>query len=280
VYAQIPSKLRNLALDGLLHYSCFPQLSYLSNMLDSLTKVDFLEMLPNEVSFKILNYLDATALCRSSQTSKKWKELCDNDVIWKRMFQQHVDKVCTKCGWGLPSMISSVKRKESVHAQQPFKKQKTSTSSCITFQPLDSLPLEQETPKPILSRPWKSIYAERCVVAKNWKKSRFSSKNLIGHTDAVMEMYFDEARSLLISASMDGTLRAWNTDSGLCVGILKGHTAGVRSVQFDDSKIVSCSIDKTIRIWSRKTFECVRVIEGKGYVYNRTFCRIGIYSFY
>ena len=56
---------------------------------------------------------------------------------------------------------------------------------------------------------------------------------------------------------------AWNTDTGICLAILKGHSGVVRGVQFDNSKIISCSMDKTIRIWSLKTFECVRVIEGK-----------------
>lgn len=109
---------------------------------------------------------------------------------------------------------------------------------------------------------WKKIYAERSVVARNWRKPLFFTKNLIGHTDGVMTMFFCEARSFLITGSIDNTLRAWNTDSGVCLAILKGHTDVVRGVQFDDSKIISCSMDKTIRIWSLGTFECVRVIQG------------------
>jgi F-box/WD-40 domain protein MET30 len=260
-YQQIPQKHRNLALDGMLHYSCFPQLSFLASTLDTLTKLDFLARLPNEVSYRILNYLDATSLCHSSQVSRKWKEICDNDVIWKRMCMQHIDKKCSKCGWGLP-MLSALKRKQALAEQEEScsKRQKTATD-CVKIQPLKGLPVTDPTPK-VVSRPWKHIYAERLVVARNWKKSRFSSRNLIGHTDAIMSLFFDEAQSLLITASSDQTLRAWNTDTGVCVAILKGHTDVVRDVQFDDSKIVSCSMDKTIRIWNRRTFECVRVIEG------------------
>lgn len=88
-----------------------------------------------------------------------------------------------------------------------------------------------------------------------------------------MTLYYSEARAFLITGSADTTLRyvirkieyadwlysAWNTDTGVCLAIFKGHTGVVRGVQFDNSKIISCSMDKTIRIW---TFECVRVIEG------------------
>ena len=77
-----------------------------------------------------------------------------------------------------------------------------------------------------------------------------------------MTMFYNEQKSLLISGSSDGTLRAWNVDTGLCLAILKGHSGIIREVQFDNGKIISCSMDKTIRIWSLKTFECVRTIEG------------------
>lgn len=295
----MPDNSRYLALDGILHYSCFPQLSFLSSALDTLTKVNFLAILPNEMSFRILNYLDATSLCRASQVCKTWMGVCDNDVIWKRMCSQHINKKCAKCGWGLPLMpqkrdagnndLGSNKRIKFVAesgsntpisdpsnipsaSNQILSSVPNNSNGVINFQPLEPLPRAPKTP--VVTRPWKQIYAERSVVARNWKKSRFSSKDLLGHTDSVMSVFYDEQRSLLISASFDCTLRAWNTDTGVCIGILKGHTRCVRGVQFDDSKIVSCSMDKTIRIWNRKTFECVRVIAGK------LFCEFRIFFSY
>jgi F-box/WD-40 domain protein MET30 len=259
LYNKIPSSFRYLALDGLLHQSCFPQLSYLSESLQLLTKVNFLEILPKEISFKILQYMDPTTLCRASQTCQKWKTICDSDELWKRMCTQHINKKCTKCGWGLPLMSHHFDciPVERTNSQPPKKRLKS--SSCISFKPLDPLPASPEIVT--LPRPWKHIFAERSGVAKNWKKLKYDEKDLIGHTDVVKCLYYDESKGLLISASNDCTLRAWNTATGVCIGILKGHTKSVRGVQFDNSKIISCSMDKTIKIWNRKTFECVRTMD-------------------
>jgi F-box/WD-40 domain protein MET30 len=179
------------------------------------------------------------------------------------MCEQHINKKCTKCGWGLPLMshqaiVAEKKRPISPIKPSSSKKICPDDRSCIKVKPLN-LPV---TPmKPVTLRPWKHIFAERSVVARNWKNLNFQARNLIGHIDSVKSLYYDEANSFLVSASSDCTMRAWNVDTGVCIGILKGHTMSVRGVQFDDSKIVSCSMDKTIRIWSRKTFGCVRVIE-------------------
>ncbi|KAJ3257628.1 hypothetical protein HK103_004416 [Boothiomyces macroporosus] len=266
-YSKLSWSKRSLALNGILHYSCFPQLSYLSDSLIELTKVDFITILPSEICYKILNYLDATSLCHVSQVCKSWKEMGDSDVIWKRMCSQHIDKKCSKCGWGLP-LMSTMKRKEiPCESSMPDpKRQKTCSPSkpsestkCIQIEPLQHIP---PVPVKIETKPWKQIYAERSVVARNWRKPKCSTRKLLGHVDGVMGLYFDQARGLLISASFDHTLRAWDINTGICVGILKGHTKCVRGVQFDESKIISCSMDKTIRIWHPKTFECVRTIEG------------------
>ncbi|KAJ3371055.1 hypothetical protein HDU91_005645 [Kappamyces sp. JEL0680] len=203
------------------------------------------------------------------------------------MCSQHIDKKCTKCGWGLPLMTAKRANRPSptlasasssapaqrsgpaakkirttqgpVPATSAFGHHPDSTQN-LQIAPLDPFPVCNAAPAPMI-KSWKQIYAERSVVARNWRKPCFKSMNLLGHTDAVMAMYYCEAKSLLITGSSDNTLRAWNTTSGVCLAILKGHTGCIRGVQFDDSKIISCSMDKTIRIWNLKTWECVRVIE-------------------
>ncbi len=53
--------------------------------------------------------------------------------------------------------------------------------------------------------------------------------------------------------SFDNTIRLWNSNSGSCVKILKGHTGGVLSlVVLADSNLASGSYDFTIRIWNTK----------------------------
>jgi WD40 repeat protein len=132
----------------------------------------------------------------------------------------------------------------------------------ISIEPLVSIPLNQNA---VVSKPWKKVFAERSLVARNWRKFNYKSKNLIGHTDSVTSLYYRESSSLLITASLDKTIRAWNVETGLCIAVMQGHTDAVLGVQFDDTKIISCSADHSIRIWIRSSFECVRVINGNSY---------------
>ena len=245
LYKSLNVNYRNLMLKGILHYSCFPQLSYLSSSLVEVCKIDFIGLLPTEIAIKCLFYLDACSLSRASQCSKKWKEVSDNDVVWKHMCSQHIERKCTKCGWGLPLM--------SKYFKEEVKNIEDGNSSDESG-PKKKLKLEK--------RSWKSIYAERSVVASNWKNARFKECILIGHTDIIYSLWYDEVSNILVSASADGTLMKWDILKGVCMGVMKGHTNRVTGCQFDNSKIISCSMDKSIRIWNFCSLQCMRIING------------------
>ena len=50
--------------------------------------------------------------------------------------------------------------------------------------------------------------------------------------------------------------------SGKEVGVLRGHTRGVRALQFDAVKLVTGSMDSTLKIWNWRTGECMRTLRG------------------
>ncbi len=102
LFSAAPAKQRNLMLQGILTQCCFPQLSYLSANVRELIRIDFLTALPPEISYKVLCFLDTTSLCKAAQVSRNWRSLADDDVVWHKMCEQHIDRKCVKCGWGLP----------------------------------------------------------------------------------------------------------------------------------------------------------------------------------
>lgn len=85
-------------LQGVITQLCFPQLSLISREVHDQLKIDFLTALPTEISYKILCYLDSTSLCSAAQVSRRWRQLADDDVVWHRLCEQHIDRKCTKCG--------------------------------------------------------------------------------------------------------------------------------------------------------------------------------------
>lgn len=55
--------------------------------------------------------------------------------------------------------------------------------------------------------------------------------------------------NLIVSGSVDETVRLWDKRDGSCIAVLKGHTSEISSVQLDEQadNVVSSSGDATIR---------------------------------
>ena len=73
----------------------------------------------------------------------------------------------------------------------------------------------------------------------------FSSKNLAGHFDRVMAVYY--RNGMLASGSDDHCVRIWNASTGDCVRTLRTHT--VADVKFDDTQVLTASFDTTAACW-------------------------------
>ncbi|KAF8839815.1 WD40 repeat-like protein [Paxillus ammoniavirescens] len=73
-----------------------------------------------------------------------------------------------------------------------------------------------------------------------------------GHTEPVHCVLWSLDGSQLFSASLDHTIRCWNSDTGESIGDpWKGHTDGVNylSLSSDGTKLASASQDETVRFW-------------------------------
>ncbi|RUP44968.1 quinon protein alcohol dehydrogenase-like superfamily [Jimgerdemannia flammicorona] len=341
LFSAAPAQQRLIILEGLLTTCCMPQLSFLSNAIKPLLRIDFISVLTPEISFKILSYLDAKSLCHAAQVCKRWKALADDDVIWHKMCEQHIDKKCNKCGWGLPLLDKkkSCKRPisttvlaspstptpssppsptvdlqqvmairnvcganqvlvpnhpmttttpyDSGHSsndevsddERPSKRarmaggcQSMSSSSSGLF----AVPQITIAPTRAPKRPWKEIYSERLMVERNWRKNKYTSRVLSGHTDGVMCLQYDDSSNVLITGSYDKTVRVWNLETGKTLRVLAGHTRCVRALQFDEAKLITGSMDNTLRIWNYHTGQCIRTLEGhtKGIICLHFDCRI------
>lgn len=101
---------RALILQGILSMCCFSQLSLLSSELALAIRIDPFSLFPREVSLKVLGHLDAISLGRAAQVSRAWRTLADDDLLWRNMCEQHIERKCEKCGWGLP-LLSEKRRR-------------------------------------------------------------------------------------------------------------------------------------------------------------------------
>ncbi|PWY97791.1 WD40 repeat-like protein [Testicularia cyperi] len=353
---------RALILQGILTMCCFSQLSLLSSELALAIRIDPFSLFPREVSLKVLGHLDAMSLGRAAQVSRSWRQLADDDLLWRNMCEQHIERKCEKCGWGLPllserrrrvpgpavqrgtpesrdlssdgsgsaaastgslkrtitaaanaaalekhvrSRASSPTPSQRSHSRSvsgvrdhlqaelnthgsgagpsrittgdsdapPLKKQRSglngeanACSSASTAAPSSSSTSSQSTVVP-KTRPWKSVYCERLAIERNWRRGRYTSRTLTGHTDGIMCLQFNEnlahpAFPVVITGSYDRTARIWNLETGEQLRVLEGHTRGVRCLQFDEAKLITGSMDRTLKIWCWRTGALMRTLEG------------------
>jgi F-box and WD-40 domain protein MET30 len=275
-------------IQGILSSSCFPQLSLVSREVQSQLKIDFISALPNEISIKILSALDTVSLCKAAQVSRHWRVLADDDAVWHRMCEQHIDRKCTKCGWGLPLLernrLRNWTRQRRLAASQKEPSDHAMPLSPPTL-PLPNTPKTPASPKRNASpsaedapskrqrvsrvgssenavehrRPWKDVYRDRWQIGVNWKLMRYSLKTFKGHTNGVtcLQIWDD---TTLATGSYDNTIKIWNLESGEEVRTLKGHTRGIRSLQMDDTKLLSASLDGTVKVWNWRTGQCMRTL--------------------
>ncbi|EPY50930.1 F-box/WD repeat protein Pof1 [Schizosaccharomyces cryophilus OY26] len=275
---------RKVALENILNRCCPSLLSFASSTLDTLVRLDFLSILPPEISFRILSFLDARSLCQAAQVCRQWKELADDDIIWHRMCEQHINRKCEKCGWGLPLLErkllyatkASIQKRYDTLTKRCHPDSNTSgistkrlrtepaplIDSSAALEKHNSLPefSEKASSPPLKTRPWKEVYAERCRIECNWRHGRCRQVIINGHNDGIMCLQLQ--RNVLASGSYDATVRLWDLTTFRQIGLLEGHSGGVTCLQFDKCKLISGSMDKTIRIWNYRTGECISTLHG------------------
>jgi F-box/WD-40 domain protein MET30 len=302
LFSAAPADQRILILKGLVSTCCMPQLSFLHSVTKPLLRIDFVSILPKEVALSVFSYLDAKSLCHAAQVSQTWKNLADDDSLWHRMCEQHIDKKCAKCGWGLPLLdknrsahyirkrplsaaFPSTKASSSSSSSSPIqeacgphqsisndishKRHKTnpsvnqqSTVQSISNGPSDYPCLSSAPTATIIRRPWKDVYSERLIVERNWRNNKYKTLTLQGHNDGVMCVQFCEILKIVITGSFDKTVRVWDLETGKPLRTLTGHSRCVRALQFDDAKLVTGAMDNTLKIWNYQTGQCIRTLEG------------------
>lgn len=249
-------------LKGILTQCCFPQLSFLSSQICDLIKIDFLSALPTELGFKVLSFLDTASLCRAAQVSHRWRVLADDDVVWHNMCEQHIDRKCTACGWGLPLLDRErLKNEKSLIDLRARARGKlpASTGDTSTKRGCDDAPTKDAKRfRRNDTAPWKDVYKTRFRVGSNWKYGRCTVKKFVGHENGVMCIQMMD--NILVTGSYDATVKIWNMETGQLIRTLRGHTSGVRCIQFDRDILMSGALDGSMRVWKWQTAELCRTL--------------------
>ncbi|CAO3631477.1 unnamed protein product [Cunninghamella echinulata] len=293
LFSAAPADQRTLILKGLLSTCCMPQLSFLFDEIKPLLRIDFVSILPREVSLQIFSYMDAKSLCHAAQVSQTWKSLADDDALWHRMCEQHIDKKCTKCGWGLPLLDKKKQlvRKRSVTTAFPSTQQEQQQQSINNHNHISNTESPLRTPCGPISDLIKDNNNNNNNNNHENKKPKLSTTTTASSSSSSFDSFTNNDKSLSSSASLSSSSssssinstpvivrrrpwkevyserlmveRNWRKNK-YTVRVLSGHTDGVMCVQFCDASnlIMTGSYDKTIKIWNLETGELIRTLEG------------------
>lgn len=74
----------------------------------------------------------------------------------------------------------------------------------------------------------------------------------------------DVSGKYIVSSSRDSTIRIWDSMSGECIHVLRGHEGFVNQASFspDGKTIASASNDKSVRIWDAQSGQCICTLNG------------------
>ncbi|KAF8950371.1 hypothetical protein CPC16_004817 [Podila verticillata] len=289
LFGSAPASHRQLVLSGLLTQCCVPQLSFLSNNIQPLLRIDFLSITPPEIAFRILSYLDATSLCHAAQVCKSWKRLADDDVVWHRMCEQHIGLKCTKCGWGLPLLekkkVRSRRHLEQVSQSQPLLSQpqiqeihdsepEELAQDMNTAMEAASASSHPSPPASVTMSPTRrrdSFDSEDD--SRSPKRTRHNTRSPSPAMEGSTPLF--QSPEPPVKATEGSTKRPWKEiyserlivernwrKRNYRLKEFKGHQDGVMCLQFDDSYLITGSYDNTAKVWNIETGECLRTLTG------------------
>lgn len=285
-------------LTELLSVSSRYVLSEVNKFISPLLKKDPFQSLPNEISLRIISFIDdPRTLARASQVSRLWYLLLSDDLTWKELCKSHHYR-------RLSAAVSLAPRSQSLDSDSSVFTTPNNQLSTVQGAGMEDLaeaiynPEATRRPVPtsyrthfkhqyMLNTAWTSggKLAARYVISNSgvvtslimtggyivfaldnskifvFREDGKLLRSLFGHVMGVwaLTLWGDT----LVSGGCDRDVRVWNLKTGECLQILRGHSSTVRCLQMaNETTAVSGSRDNTIRIWDISKGTCEHTLTG------------------
>ncbi|KAI9327236.1 WD40-repeat-containing domain protein, partial [Zopfochytrium polystomum] len=251
-FDEMPHQLQSFVILELLKRCPSSTLQFVSSLVVPTLKRDFIALLPIELSYQVLSYLDLKSLGRCSAVSSVWKHVLEAEgcevAVWKQRLiaeQWYNEKEVRR------EVANLVRRHHKTRSNWLNGRYKTisfpghgnNVVTCLQF----------DDDKIVSGSDDMTIH----IYETNTGRLR---KKLVGHEGGVWALQYWE--DSLVSGSTDRSVRVWDMDTGLCTHVFDGHTSTVRclmvlleeaatsgKVELPFPIIVTGSRDATLRVW-------------------------------
>ncbi|RAL60059.1 hypothetical protein DID88_000685 [Monilinia fructigena] len=143
----------------------------------SISRVDFIATLPTELSIQILAHLDHRSLLNVELVCRKWASTAGSQHVWRKAFLREKSTAYAMSGRVKPGSGLGV---PALHPDTD----------------------------------WKDVYRIKQNLEKRWISGQTTATYLMGHTDSVYCVQFDESK--IITGSRDRTIRVWDLKTYKC----------------------------------------------------------------
>ena len=140
-------------------------------------RCDPADILAPELLEHMLAFLDASTLLKLELVSRRWRDLCQSQSVWRQVFYRAYAPSRSSRVLGAPRTAGLGKNKTG----QDYRK----------------------------------LYAVRKLIDNNWAKGEAAAIYLNGHRDSVYCVQFDEDK--IITGSRDNTIRVWDARTYQCL---------------------------------------------------------------
>ncbi|XP_055375578.1 F-box/WD repeat-containing protein 7-like isoform X2 [Condylostylus longicornis] len=225
---------------------------------------DFLRLLPSELKFKILSYLDLKDLLSATQVSKDWYTICNDNFLWREICIK--EQICTNVGENDTQIFKSNRKIDSeisfwkmcyirqCNLEKSWRSRQTNSFSKVIEYNAEMIGCIQINEKYLVSASLDAVINVFLInTGENFKK-------LLGHRSGVILLKLLD--NIIVSGDGDGIIKIWNIENGQCIFNLNGHTARISCLSVYKCKLVSGSCDFSLRFWNFETGNCLKVFNG------------------
>ncbi|TKA57028.1 hypothetical protein B0A49_09735 [Cryomyces minteri] len=260
-------------LAELLNMCNSQQLGFVHDFVSPRLKKDPFTTLPNELCLRILTFIDdPTTLARSSQVSRRWRELVSDDMAWKSLCEKHAYRK-------LFDETDGLSHRNKIYAGAPGQ---SPYGRPFNFAPLGyidtSLPgpsvsapdlgrtrsLDRIPPPRARRRPkamsYKSHFKQRYQVETAWRTGgKMEPRQITPDQGVVTSLHLTD--KYIVVALDNAKIHVFDTD-GKHQKTLQGHVMGVWAMVPWDDILVSGGCDRDVRVWNMATGQSVHQLRG------------------
>ncbi|KAK4502617.1 hypothetical protein PRZ48_006043 [Zasmidium cellare] len=284
VFADMDNNERERMLAELLNMCDGKLLGFVASFVGPRLKRDPFSVLPNELCLRILTFIeDATTLARSSQVSRRWRELVSDDMAWKSLCERHAYRRMSDEPSSSPRPIPvATASNASPRFQHPYGYHGIAQAHNSSLAVLSSSApdLTRRTslnntpsvlPPTLSARAGSSRRRPKAISYRSHFKQRYQVETAWRHGGAVQTRQITPDQGVVTSLHLtsnyiivaldNAKIHVFDTE-GRHLRCLQGHVMGVWAMVPYKDILVSGGCDRDVRVWDLTTGVALHMLRG------------------